>query len=88
MITINTEGLTALQKGRLNKCLNTKFSFEEGVYTLKGYILKFGKDKKMSNVLKRSGNIKKEYSLVTDLHRGITIEIPKIVYDNLQFECK
>ena len=84
--TINTESLSPLEVGRLNKCLNTKFNFSEGIYTLSNYILKYGKGKKISNVMKRTGNVRREYSLITDLQREVTIEIPKIVYDNLIFK--
>lgn len=81
---IITDNLTPLKLGRLNKALNVKYKFKEGVFTLKEYIFKYGKGKKISSVLKRTGNIVQEYSLISK--RETFISIPKIVYECLHFE--
>lgn len=83
--TINRSGLNNLNLGRLNKLLNKRYNFSEGIFTLEEYILKFGVGKKLCTVGLRNGNVKENVpSLILD-KTGHSIDIPKMVYDNLFF---
>jgi hypothetical protein len=79
----NTEQLNPMQKGRLEKSLLQKFRFSEGIYTLKDYIEKYAVDKYIATVATKTGT-KQELSIKTKDGQGI--DIPKIVYDALNFE--
>lgn len=101
-IIFNKSDLSSLQVGRLEKSLNTKYNFSEGIYSLKEYILKFATGKGFSkggvfnrthfNRLDYEGQKKYEENLAKKINYHITtkegfmIDIPKIVFDSLVFK--
>jgi len=74
-----------MQIGRLEKSLNMKFRFSEGVFTLKNYIERYGVGKYLATVGTRNGIKNNVPSL--QLKDGCSIDIPKIVYDALEFSA-
>jgi hypothetical protein len=97
----NTENLKPIELGRLEKQLNKKYRYSEGIMTQKEYILKYAIDKKIYkggvfnrthyNRLDNEGQIKYEANLKAKidydivLKDGCSLSIPKIIYDCLEF---
>lgn len=79
----NTEKLTPMQKGRLDKSLRQKFRFSEGIYTLKNYIEIYATDKYIATIATKTGT-REQHSIKNK--KGLGVDIPKIVYDALKFE--
>lgn len=85
-VTINTDGLTPMQLGRLNKSLAEQYRFSEGVFTLREYIIKYGVGKRLATVGTKSGI--KEGVPSLDIGDGRSIDIPKMVYNCLSFDTE